>query len=148
MVAIRLPRVRFPVGAAHYSFFLTAMTEANREATRSALLSMRASSLTVAPALGESPLCLRSAGVHWKTCNSTLMAVYSLLLQLAAALNAHHECRKNVAVKRAVAWCVLPWSGSVSEQFLACKGALDASFHDLDGGACSAAVAHVFWGKE
>jgi len=31
--------------------------------------------------------------VHWKTCNSTLMVVYSLLLQLAAALNAHHECR-------------------------------------------------------
>ena len=34
-----------------------------------------------------------SAGVHWKLCNSTLMAVYYLLLQLAAALSAHHECK-------------------------------------------------------
>ena len=31
--------------------------------------------------------------MHWKPCNSTLMAVYSLLLQRAAALSAHHECR-------------------------------------------------------
>ena len=29
----------------------------------------------------------------WKACNSALMAVYSLLLQLAAALSAHHEYR-------------------------------------------------------
>ena len=50
--------------------------------------------------------------------------------------------------ERAVAWCVLSCSGSVSEQLLACKGALDASSHDLDGGVRSAAVAHVFWGKE
>ena len=55
---------------------------------------------------------------------------------------------QNVAVERAVAWCVLPCSGSVSEQFLACKGALDVSSHDLDGGVRSAAVAHVFGGKE
>ena len=54
---------------------------------------------------------------------------------------------QNVAVERAVAWCVHPCSGSVSEQFLACKGASDASFHDLDGGVRSAAVAHVFFGK-
>ena len=50
--------------------------------------------------------------------------------------------------ERAVAWRVLPCSGSVSEQFLACNGALDASSHDLDGGVRSAAVAHVFLGEK
>jgi len=54
---------------------------------------------------------------------------------------------QNVAVERAVAWCVLPCSGGVSEQFLECKGALDAPSHDLDGGVRSAAVAHFFGGK-
>ena len=54
---------------------------------------------------------------------------------------------QNVAVERAVAWSVLPCSWSVSEQLLACKGALDVSSHDLDGGVRSAAVAHVFWGS-
>jgi len=49
--------------------------------------------------------------------------------------------------KRAVAWCVLPCSGGVSEQFLACKGALDAPSHDLDGGVRSAAVANVLGGN-
>ena len=38
--------------------------------------------------------------------------------------------------------------GVFSEQFLACKGALDVSSHDLNGGVRSAAVAHVFLGKE
>jgi len=39
---------------------------------------------------------------------------------------------------------VLPCSGSVSEQFLACKGALDASSHDLNGDVRSAAAAKVW----
>ena len=69
------------------------MMKANLASDQKRSLSMLASSLTVAPTLGESPLCSRSAGVRWKACNSTLMAVYSLLLQLAAALSAHHECR-------------------------------------------------------
>ena len=50
---------------------------------------------------------------------------------------------QNRAVVRAVARCVLPCSGSVSEHFLACKGALDASSRDLDGGVRCAAAAHV-----
>ena len=40
---------------------------------------------------------------------------------------------QNRAVERTIARCVLPFSGSASEQFLACKGALDVSSHDLDG---------------
>jgi len=55
---------------------------------------------------------------------------------------------QNRVLERAVAWCLLPCSGIVSEQFLACKGVLDASSHDLDGGVRSAAVAHVFEGNE
>ena len=84
--------------------------------------------------------------MHWKPCNSTLMAVYSLLLQLAAALNAHHECRMLLLSAQLLgAFFLVP--GVFSEQLLACKGALDVSSHDLDGGVRSAAVAHVFWGK-
>ena len=30
--------------------------------------------------------------MRWEACNSTLMAVCSSLLQLAASLSAHHEC--------------------------------------------------------
>ena len=105
----------------------------------------------LAPALGESPLCLRGAGVRRKACNSTLMAVYSFLLQLAAelslALSAHNECRIVLLSTQLFSAFSLACSGSFSELFLACKGALGASSHDLNGGVCSAAVAHVLEGK-
>ena len=47
------------------------------------------------------------------------------------------------AAVRAVARCVLPCPGSVSEHFLACKGAFDAPAHNLDGGVRYAAAAQA-----
>ena len=80
--------------------------------------------------------------MRWKACNSTLMAVYSLLLQLAAALCAHHECR-TVLLSAQLLGAFSLVSRSAFEQFFAYKGALDAPSHGLGGGARSAAVAHV-----
>jgi len=75
------------------------------------------------------------------------MAVCSLLLQLAAALRAHHECR--IVLLSAQLLGVFSFvPGVFSEQFLALEGALDASSHDLDSCVRSATVAHVLERKE
>jgi len=71
----------------------------------------------------------------------------ALLLQLAAALSAHHECRI-VLLSAQLLGVFSHIPGVFSEQFLALEGALDASSHDLDSCVRSATVAHVLERKE
>ena len=82
----------------------------------------------------ESPKCLWSARVRWKSRNETFTAACTFLLRLTAALSAHHGCR--IMLLRASASSILPCSGSASGRILARNGALDASLQGLDSGVC------------
>ena len=85
--------------------------------------------------------------MRWEACNSTLMAVCSSLLQLAASLSAHHECIIVLLSAQLLGVPSLVPGVFLSSSFRA-RACLMRPSHDLDSGVRSAAVAHVLGRNE